>query len=272
MTALSLALLPLLVSCAAAQPPATQPATQTAPNPAHQWLERIEHRAAQIDNLQANVRYDRVQGLLGDRQIRFGEVFYDAGPPRRFAVRFERIVMNGRMRERKRWYVYDGRWLAELQFDQAPKVFIRRELVPAGERGQQMLELGEGPFPLPLDLEKDKVLARFKVDVLPAQKDAPDSMQAKEALANTVHLRLVPRPKADVKQRRIDVWYDRETRLPVVVRGEEKGEDRWTVRLTHTRTDVDIPEKIFDTTAPDEPGWQVQINRLRDRGEGNNDQ
>ena len=242
--------------------PSTQPATQTAPNPAHQWLERIEQRAAQIKTLRADIRYDRVQGLLGDRQIRFGKVFYDAGPPTRFAIQFERIVMNNRMRQRKRWYVFDGRWLAELQFDQNPKVFIRRELVPAGEEGQQMLELGEGPFPLPLDLEKAQVLARFEVDLRPVEDNAPPRMAEDGALKNTVHLRLTPRPRADVKQEQIDVWYDRQTRLPVVVRAEEKGQDHLTARLTNTATDVDIPDATFDTSPPDEPGWQVQTEEL----------
>ncbi|MFW6059345.1 MAG: LolA family protein [Phycisphaeraceae bacterium] len=244
----ALLLVAVLAACVAAESASTQPATQ--PRTAEQWLERIEQRADDIDTLRAALRYERVAGLLEDRQLRAGTLYYDAGPPPRFAVHFDRAVINNRMREQDRRYIFDGRWLAERQEDQ--KVFIRRELVPEGEDGEQMLELSGGPFLLPLDLDKDQVLERFEVELVAAEDDDGDR------LANAVHLRLTPRPHVDAQQERLDVWYDRDTALPMRVRGQERGRDHWTVDLADAETGVDIDEPRFDTRPPQEPGWQIE--------------
>ncbi len=184
---------------ATTQPAATQPTANTA-NTADAWLDRIEQRAQAIDTLHAQLRYERVQGLLGDRQIRFGDIFYEAGSPKRFAIHFDRIVLNNQLQQRDKWYIFDGHWLAER--DHAQKVFIRRELVPPGKQGEQMLDLENSPFVVPLDLKKQSVLERFEVTLVPdGSADGANNEEDKEA-QNTVHLRLTPRPKVDVDYQR----------------------------------------------------------------------
>lgn len=55
-----------------------EPAT---PSPAEQWLDRFEARAASIESLQARIRYDKILGLQGDTQSRFGNLTYLPSPP-----------------------------------------------------------------------------------------------------------------------------------------------------------------------------------------------
>lgn len=240
-------------ACAAAPVESAQSPADT--DDAHQWLERIEQRAAEIETLRARLRYERVQGLLGDRQTRFGDLHYDAGPPQRFAIKFDRLVVDNALREHHRHYIFDGRWLAEIQHDH--KLFIRRELVPEDATDEELVGLDDGPFVLPLDLEKDKVLERFEVAVI--ERNAGED----EELDNTVHLRLTARPGVDVQQDRLDVWYDRDTRLPVRVRGEERGEDEhWILQFIESDTGTESERAVFDTDPPDEAGWQVEINPL----------
>lgn len=255
-------------ACATAQADADSSSTSTQPSApqagedettltAEQWLARIEQRADAIETLRADLQYERVTGLLGDRQIRAGELHYVAEPTR-FAVHFDRVVIDDRLREQDRWYIFDGRWLAERQEDK--QVFIRRDLAPQGKqdaKGEQMLEMTGGPFLLPLDLEKEQVLERFEVSLVPTEQARDED----DRLANTIHLRLTPRPHVNAQQTRLDVWYDRETALPVRVRGQERGKDHWTLDLMRTETGIEIDPSLFDTRPPDEPGWQVEYTK-----------
>ena len=194
-----------------------------------------------------------MQGLLGDRQRRFGELIYDAGGeerPPRFAVHLTRLLVDGKPREIDKRYVYDGRWLAEI--DGEDKSFIRRELVPEGERGR-LLEMGEGPFALPLNMKVEAVRQRFQVeDITPAEAtDKPT-------------LRLVPRAGYDVGLDQITIEYDAKTMLPraaTTVEDAEAGELS-ILRLFDTQTGVEIAEDAFDTTPPEGGGWDVQIVEL----------
>ncbi|MFP4143701.1 MAG: LolA family protein [Phycisphaeraceae bacterium] len=225
------------------------------------WLDRIEAKADEIETLRARLKYERVQGLLGDTQIRFGALLYSAGPPSKFAASFDRVVRDRKMRMQAQSFIFDGRWLAERSVDDGRKLFIRRELVPPEREGEDLLGLGEGPFALPLDLEKETVLERFEVTLV---EDEPDS----DAPENSVHLRLVPREHVDVEQSRIDLWYDRDTLLPVRVRTEEEKEEAVSViTLREIESPAELPEDAFDTTPPRGRGWQVEIKPLEQEGE-----
>lgn len=256
----------LLTACATVAEPTTAPATQPATAPATQpanaaaantvegWLDRIEQRSADLQSLRAKLRYQRIQGLLGGEQVRFGELVYQAGPPARFAVHFDRLVVDERLQMQERGFIFDGRWMAERIVDDGSKVFIRRELVPPEEVGRDLLRLGEGPFALPLDLKKQTVLSRFDVSLADPAEDDP---------ANTVHLALEPRRGTDIDQNRIDIWYDRDTLLPVQVRTEKTDADEVTViRLLEPEPGAAVDADAFDTAPPREPDWQVEIKPL----------
>jgi len=226
-------------------------------NPAYDWLDRIEARGEQIKTLRATVIYDRRQGILGDRQVRRGQLHYDAGrppqTPRRFDIHFDRILLDGQLREQDRRYTFDGRWLAERNADD--KVFIRRELVAEGDAGRDLLAMGEGPFALPLNLNRQAVTQRFEVSLIEPTEDDPE---------NTVHLRLMPRPNIRVEQDQIDFWFDRDSLLPVMVHtvDDAEAENITIIRLREVEVDVQMQDALFNTQPPTQPGWQIEINPL----------
>jgi outer membrane lipoprotein-sorting protein len=238
---------------------ATQPAWQQGDQPqtAEQWLTQIEERADEIDTLQARLRYDRVKGLLGAKQSRFGTLKYAAGPPVRFAVHFTKLLEGRAAREQNRHYIFDGRWLAEKRVDE--KIFVRRELVPAGQKRNLLQMDGDGPFVLPLNQDKQHVLKRFNVKVVPSQSDDPQ---------NTVHLRLTPKEGREIDFSRVDLWYDKQTLLPkraTTVKKEGGAENKSVVTLLDVQKNVDFAQGAFDTAPPQGPGWEVQVKRLKDR-------
>ncbi len=123
--------------------PTTQPTTQTAPAPTTQptpttldhYLNQIEARATQTNTLRADIRYDRTQPLVGDHQRRFGRLTYDAGPPKRFAIHFDRLLVDTRLDREHRHYIFDGTWLVE-RYD-ADRLFIKRQIVPPNTHKNQ---------------------------------------------------------------------------------------------------------------------------------------
>ncbi len=227
-----------------------------AADPVHEWLDRLEKAGRQLQTYQADVIYDREQGLLGDRVIRTGSITYHAGPPPRFAVRFDKVVIGAELRDRPRHYIFDGTWLVEKHSDQ--KVFIKRQIVPPGQTFDPF-ELGSGPFPLPLGQKRDEVLRLFSAELIaPGEDDPPDSL----------HIRLEPRideqtgkPRSRFEQ--VDLLYDRKTLLPIRVTTLDDSHNRTTVRLSHAQTnqlDEDRADQRFDTTTPKpRSGWKVQI-------------
>ena len=255
----------LLTACAAAGAPvATQPASsEEAIDPrVDQWLKRIEQRAGESTTLRAKLTYVRVQGLLGDEQRRYGTLVYDRGPPARFAVHFDRVLIAEQLELRRHRYIYDGRWLAER--NEEDKIFTRYELArdeAVAVEGEDFLKLGKGPFPLPLSLRKDRVLNRFKVTLVPT----PDPANGKKSQEpkNSVHLRLVPKPHLDLEASHIDLWFDRNTVLPMRVRTFEEDEETETiVNLREIETDIKIGSEHFDTSPPIDRDWEIHIKPL----------
>ena len=73
-------------------------------------------------------------GLLGDQQVRYGDFYYAArtdDSPNRFAILFDRMVVDGRARPMQTWFIFDGNWL--LERDHEDKTAVRRELVAEGQ-------------------------------------------------------------------------------------------------------------------------------------------
>lgn len=240
--------------------PQTQPdAAQSQPDDgsAEDWLQRIEGAAAEVKTLTADLRYDRNQLLLGDEQRRFGTLIYQTGPPPRFAIHFDRLITDGHPSRPDLWYLYDGRWL--LKRDHENKTAVRYQLVPDDEEAGEAMELGEGPFPIPLNLKKDRVLARFDVVLVPLTEEDP---------ANSIHLKLTPRPEIETDLTGIDLWFDRETLLPVEASTLDDSETQTIVRLTETKANVTLPDQSFDTALPTDPGWQTDENRIASSDDG----
>lgn len=255
----------------ASQPAETQPETQPAgeakaeapdsqpDDSAEGWLERIETAAGDVTTLKAKLRYDRNQLLLGDEQRRFGTLIYQAGPPPKFEVHFDRKFVDGNWSQPDLYYIYDGKWL--LKRDHENKTAVRYQLVPDDEADDpenpapREMELGEGPFPIPLNLKKDRVLEKFEVAVKPDHEDDPD---------NSVHLTLTPKEGNDTDLAVIDLWFDRESLQPVSVSTLDESDTQTVVHLSETVINAELPEQTFDTALPIEPGWQIDENRIAD--------
>jgi len=215
------------------------------------WLTQIERKTEQVHALRAKVVYIREQGVLGDVQHRYGFLVYQAGPPAKFAISFDRIAVSGAVRPMDKTYVFDGRYMAERDGDE--KIYSRWELVREGEEAD-LLALGEGPFALPLNLKKDAVLERFDVELLDDGENKP------------VHLGLTPKPGAAMEVTRIELWFDRQTLLPVGARSiNEESENVTHIRLTDAAVNPDdLNDSAFDTAAPQEAGWQINETPLEE--------
>lgn len=233
--------------------PATQPAASQPAAKVVKWLDKIQQRAKTLKTLHAKVRYDRVQGLLGDTQRRFGTLVYEAGPPAKFSVHFDRLIVDRAARPQNRYYVFDGHWLAEKLEDQ--KIFTRRQLVPAGQ-SRKLFDLEAGPFVLPLDADKARILKRFNVTIVPPKADDP------KHLANSIHLRLTPKDKSQIDQKQIDLWYDKKTLLPLRAATRDRSENESIIDLFNLMPDKPVAAEQFDTTPPTGGGWDVRIKPL----------
>ncbi|RME28941.1 MAG: outer membrane lipoprotein carrier protein LolA [Candidatus Zixiibacteriota bacterium] len=218
---------------------------------AEAWLDRIEQKAACIETLTARLRYDNNQLFLGDEQRRFGTLVYRAGPPPRFRVHFDRKLVDGHWSQPDLYYIFDGIWL--LKRDHENKSAVRYQLVDEADPDDTEMSLTDGPFPLPFNLRKDRVLQRYEVQLV--EDDTTGE-------GGDVHLKLTPRDLDDTKLREIDLWFDRQTLLPVRVETLDDSETQTVVYLSEVQVNVDLDDDTFDTSLPNDTGWQTDENRL----------
>lgn len=226
-------------------------------------LDQLERSADDLESFTARITYRKYDALLGRTESRTGNVIYLAEPVpgtdvaiRRFALLFDALVVGSRRTERTKHYVFDGRWLAEI--DEKNQQFQMREIVPPG-RVLDPLKLGEGPFPLPIGQAKREVLKRFIVD----WADEPTGLLG--GLENVVAISLLPRSGTEEARQftRVEVYYDRDTMLPVGVDSIESNDDRKTVLLRDVRRnpklDADTLAKVQITRPSEDDGWVVIV-------------
>jgi len=272
----SLLAAPAAAQDVAEQSPKTQPATQTqralpvTSDAAVAWLEKLEAKANDIDTLNATLRRDSINELLGDVQKRFGTFTYSAGPPARFRATLDRELYETRpgrfaSRDINYAFIFDGRWLAMREHnkadgDSAARKFTKTQIVPANEDPKQAdaLALGKGPFNVPIRVNKDAWLKRFAIELIDDVNDEDFDDFARSHVKNAVRLRMHLRHDAAAEP--IDVWYDRTSMLPVLVRMIDETTTYTYVLKPLLNEKVD--EKLFDTSAPEAEGWEVQINPL----------
>ncbi len=219
-------------------------------------LDRIEAKSDQIKTYQAALRYDQIQGLLGDQQTRYGAIYYKAGPPAQFCIHFQRVVIDGKLQKQNRRWIYDGQWLVERLDDK--KQIFKRQLKPSANNAPLALE--DSPFPIPLTIKKDRILKRFAVTLEPANPDA----EVKEP-KNSYHLKLIPHANSTIEFSRIDLWYDRDTLLPLKCHTfKEDSDDEQIFELFKAVANEPLDAKYIDTSIPTERGWQVEITPWED--------
>jgi len=235
--------------------PQTAPATQPASRPAGDatpeaiaLLDKIQARAPDIKSIQADIRYDRIVPLVGDKQRRFGTLLYLTAAPAKFSIHFDRLLVDGRTDKQDRWYIFDGVWLVERLDDK--KQFFKRQITKPDAADADPLGSGKGPFIIPLSLKKDRVLARFEASTLPVKDKEP---------ANTTHLLLKPRADSRSEFTEIHIWVSNESLVPVRVKTVNDSGNESVIDLTDIKLNqADAPQTV-ETAEPKEGGWQVSV-------------
>ncbi|MEM8781750.1 MAG: outer membrane lipoprotein carrier protein LolA [Planctomycetota bacterium] len=215
-------------------------------------LDRIEAETNQVRTLRARLRYTVVQGLLGDEQVRFGDLWYAApdafpeDPPgqtaERLAVHLQREKIDGRFGPADQWLIFDGSFF--LERDESARRATRRALRP--ERDDQPA----AALPVPIRLDRAEAQRRFEIvqllgDARPG--DAPEG----------ISLAFTPRPGVDARPVRIT--FDADSLLPLEVRFGEPDGDLTVFRLIEPELNPDgIPRERFDTALPAGSGWDNQ--------------
>ena len=235
------------------------------PNPTHELLDRLEKSGADLRDFQAGIIYTKWDAVLNRREIRTGEVLYQVKPDgsKRFAILLEHLFVGRRKREHRKHYVFDGSWLVEI--DHEAKIFIKRQIVAPGKQFDP-LKLGEGPFPLPLGQPKAEVLARFKVRRLLRPQD--ETLAKRLGDRPVDGLLLVPRPQTPEADEidHVEVFYDRETLLPVGILLVEVEGDRKMVILQDPRANEGVDEQKLSIEDPDpRDGWNIDIRPWKTR-------
>jgi hypothetical protein len=252
----------------AAPPPA--PAVPGADEPVLALLRELEAGAADLHAFTAAIHYETEDALLGQRVIRKGAIIYhvDAGTDRRrtrksIAILFDRTIENRRASEKRRHYIVKDGWLVEI--DHEAKQFIKRQMV-APDEDFDPLALGEGPIPLPIGQPVSEVLARFDVSLLELPAEGPLAKLRRNP-DPVDGLLLIPKAGTPLAEdyRRVELFYDRATRLPVGVNAIEGNGDRTTARLSALRRNPTLtPEELsrIDIEVP-KGDWRVDVRPLR---------
>lgn len=228
-------------------------------------LDTLERSADDLRTFTASIHYEVEDALLGEKVIRKGELVYRVEPEDReksFAILFESKIANGRKRDQPKHYIFSGGWFVEV--DHQEKLFIKRQVVAEGEE-YDPLKLGEGPFPLPIGQPREEVLARFDVSLIELPETGPlAKLKGKKAVDG---LRLIPKPGSAAAEdyTRIELFYDRETHLPVGIDLIEVNGDRKTARLEDLQRNPPLDEAALaklSITEPDPTEWRIDIREL----------
>ena len=202
----------------------------------------------------ADIRYDRIVPVAGDKQRRFGTLLYLPAPPAKFSIHFDRLLVDRRTEKQDRWYIFDGQWLVERLDDK--KQFFKRQIISpkAAQKSPDQadpLGSGNGPFIVPLSLKKDRVLARFVVSIVPNKKGDPE---------NTTQLLLVPKPESHSEFTRIHIWVSDETMIPIRVYTVGDSGNESVIDLTDVKVNDAAAPQTVDTSEPKlEDKYQVSV-------------
>ncbi len=181
--------------------------------PLAKLLDDLERANAGLKTLTADIKYDRLFEIAGDRQTRIGSlVYFDAGQKdaangtgdgernakrdRRFSVTFDRLQVGRRIEPQELTYIFDGTFLVERSG--AEKQVVKRRVVAEGDARDPM-RIGEGPIPLPIGQKREDILARFDASVVPAEEgfdfaEDDEAAALRQFVDGTRQLKLIPKP------------------------------------------------------------------------------
>ncbi len=254
----TIALLALAAVASAQAGPATGPAPTTAPKVGEvemKILQALEKAGDRHRTIRAEIAYEVINRMLGDREARGGWVAYskgDANSPTRFRVTFNTLRLGaGRPMKVQVDYAFDGRWLSVAKHK--TKTLTMYQLAAKGDRVEP-LRIGKGPFPVPFGQTVDDVLRYFVPTARRVRPGAPE---------NTVYMRLDPRPEhvKTLPTTRLELWIHRTTHLPVRIRSRDKNKNLTTVTFSDIRTNKEVDPDVF--TLPRRLGWETVRRPLK---------
>jgi hypothetical protein len=251
----------------------TPPRAAVAPE-ADAFLRELETADRSLRTLRAGVLYDRTFAVAGDRQTRVGTLVFvneprgeGARPERKFAVRFDRLIIGERSRQEQQEYVFDGTYLVERQ--PAQKLFVKRQVIGPGDAFDPF-SIAEGVMPLPIAQRRDDIVARFDV----ALAEAGDGLDARadakliEFVKGARQVVLTPPPAtADTEEYvEIRLWYVRSGDtggwLPRMARTTSVDGDVSLVQLINVTLNEPVEEGMLSVEPPGE-GWDVHVQEYR---------
>ena len=248
------------------------PAASNAALTADELLTRLENSDAKLSTIQADVVYDNIMVIAGDRQVRAGKLFFEnksdvttGEKHRRFAINFDTLQLGDKIETKQQQYIFDGEWLTEKLV--SDRQIIKRQVVKPGENFDP-LKIGEGPMPIPIGQKKQDITARYDVTLVPATDGLEDDV-LKTFVEGAWQLKLVPKTGADRNFKEIRLWYREESKLdgkpvlPRMARTVDSADDVSLVQLIQLKINEKLDEMQFDSTSPN-PTWSVVVHPYRD--------
>lgn len=275
--------LALTIAALGLQPPASPSAPKPAADPLpavtpdvlpslDSVLTRLESADKDLKSLTAAVRLIKRPPAIegGGMHVRYGVLKFSSTdaqprPLRKFSIDIDQVIIDGRARDDKQSFVFDGHYLLETLPKQ--KQFVRRHIVGQDQR-KDPLRIGEGPFPIPVGQRKDDLIARFALNVVPPLDAAPDSTNLRRILFNCVQLKLVPKDGTDQAKAftEIRLWYRASDMLPLFALTQNTDGSSNEVFLDDIVKNPPIPDSVFNTASPQKAdGWTGEEQDLRDK-------
>ncbi len=267
-----------------AQKPAAAPVVQDADGKpdaafasAEALLDALEKADADLRTLSAQIVYERTFALMGDRQVRWGNLYYsdlkarDGQRVRKFAAKFNKLQIGSRLDDQDLLMIFDGRFFWEINYQD--KVAVKREVVPEGEKWDPF-KIGEGPMPVPIGQKKSDILARFNAELLSATAELEgdndkETERLRRLVEGAVQLKLTPKEGIREAEMFKDVrlWYARGKdgrMLPRMARVENPTGDISLVQMREVEVNGQIPSEVLLPFQPP-TGWLLQDVRLREQ-------
>lgn len=229
--------------------PAPAPASDTSPADVDNLLTMLQQSGETLKTLITDVSMGE-KDTTALNTIRTGKAWLElkADGTTRFRVSFDKWSDGEKEVARKLDYVLDGAWLTER--DHEKKIEVRRQVLKPGQK-MNLIQLGEGPFPLPIGQKPEEVKKQFKVTLIkPRKKDPP----------GTQHLQLEPipgTPMAD-KYKVVDVYVDPQTKLPARVSTMAKNDSVTTTDLKQPQVNPKLGDADFKLDPIKSGDWNIK--------------
>jgi len=226
---------------------------------------KVDKGGQDLKTTTADLLYQKTDALLGRTETRHGRMVVTRDPSgvasSKLAIQFDDRIINGRRKQELQHYVFDGRWLFEI--NESTHQIIERELVAEGEISDPFRL--DGPIPLPIGQSFREVLKRFQVSLVQLPGDG--ILKTVAEVEGVVGIQLVPKKGSPDAQRyaSIDLFYDPATWLPVGVVAVGTNGDRKVLRLTNITRNEALSEgavAMMSVTAPEGQGWKVDRQPL----------